>query len=147
MEEDAARPIKRRDMTETLSATIATETPQWLRDTYADVDALDADAFVARLTEDVTFRFGNAHQTVGRGPVREGLTQFFASIKGMHHNFLEVWEAGERYTLVLDVDYTRQDEGVVTVPVVTVCNKRGDLVDHMQIFIDLTPVFAAPLAV
>jgi ketosteroid isomerase-like protein len=133
-------------MTETVTANIAAQTPQWLKDTYAHVDALDVEGFVSRLSEDVTFRFGNAPQTTGREAVREGLAQFFSTIKGMRHHFLQVWEAGDSYSLVLDVDYTRKDEAVVTVPVVTVCRRNGDLVDHMQIVIDLAPVFAPPAA-
>jgi SnoaL-like domain len=124
------------------TATITTEAPQWVRELYAPVDSLDVEGFVGQLTEDVRFRFGNAPATIGQDAVREGLTQLFATIKGMHHNFLQVWEAGDSYSLVLDVDYTRMDDQVVTAPAVTVLHKHGELVDDMQIFIDIAPVFA-----
>ena len=38
---------------------------------FADIDSLDPDKFVAHLTEDVVFRFGNAEPSVGRAAVRE----------------------------------------------------------------------------
>jgi ketosteroid isomerase-like protein len=123
----------------TVQGTIAGAIPAWVTDTYRSVDHLDVDGFAAHLTDDVEFRFGNAPATTGKDAVREGLTQFFGAIAGMKHNFREVWEAGDDAVLVIDVDYTRLDGDVVTVPVVTSVHRRDGLTDSMQIFIDVSP--------
>ena len=41
---------------------------------FADIDSLNPDAFVAHLTEDVVFRFGNADPVTGRAAVREAVS-------------------------------------------------------------------------
>jgi hypothetical protein len=89
----------------------------------------------------VRFRFGNADATVGHGPVREGLSRLFGTIKGIEHHFQEVWEAEESAFLVIDVVYTLQDGQEVCIPSATLVYRRGALVDGMQIFTDITPVF------
>jgi hypothetical protein len=114
--------------------------PPWVSDLYAPVDALSIDGFLEHLTDDVSFRFGNAEPSVGHEAVSEGLTQFYGLIKGMKHNFLEVWENGDNAVLVLDVDYTRLGGDLVRIPAVTLVHRRDGLVDNMQIFIDVAPL-------
>ena len=41
--------------------------------TFADIDEFDPDKFVAHLTPDVTFRFGNLDPVTGRAAVREAV--------------------------------------------------------------------------
>ena len=49
----------------------------------ADIDSFDVDRFVAHLTPDVTFRFGNADPIHGRDAVREAATRFATGIVGL----------------------------------------------------------------
>jgi ketosteroid isomerase-like protein len=128
-------------MSETQVANTVTKgAPAWVAELYAPVDALSVDGFLEHLTEDVSFRFGNAEPAVGHQAVGDGLTQFYGLIKGMSHTFLEVWENGDDSVLVTDVDYTRPAGDVVRIPAVTLVHRRGELVDHMQIFIDVAPL-------
>ena len=46
----------------------------------ADIDSFDPDRFVAHLTEDVVFRFGNGEPAIGRAAVREAVAGFFSDI-------------------------------------------------------------------
>ena len=53
------------------------------------------------------------------------------------------WEAGDATIVEASVTYTRKDQGVVTVPVVTIYRAGDERVDDYRIFIELAPVFAA----
>ena len=109
---------------------------------FADIDSMDPDKFVAHLTPDVTFRFGNNDPVTGRAAVREGVAGFFTTISGMHHHILDVYESGETVIAKIDVEYLRQDGKSVTVPNADILVFDGDLVRDWQIYIDLAPVFA-----
>jgi len=109
---------------------------------FADIDAFDPDKFVAHLTPDVTFRFGNADPVVGRDAVKEAVSGFFSTIGGLTHHILTVYESGETAIAKIDVEYLRKDGKSVTVPNADILLFEGDLVRDWQIYIDVTPVYA-----
>jgi len=109
---------------------------------FADIDSFDPDRFVAHLTDDVVFRFGNAESTVGKAAVREAVAGFFATIDGLTHHVHNVWDVGETSIVQIDVEYRRKDGKSVTVPNADILTFDGDLVRNLQIYIDLAPVFA-----
>jgi ketosteroid isomerase-like protein len=112
------------------------------RATFADIDAFDPDKFVAHLTEDVVFRFGNAEPAVGRAAVREAVAGFFSSISGLTHHILNVWEIDDVSIAQINVEYVRHDGKHVTVPNADILTWDGDLVSNWQIYIDVAPVYA-----
>jgi ketosteroid isomerase-like protein len=109
---------------------------------FAAIDALDADKFVAHLTPDAVFRFGNGDPMTGRAAVKEAVNGFFSTIDGMTHRIKNVWEQGDTTIVQLDIDYHRKDGKTVTVPNADILTYDGDLVRDWQIYIDLAPVFA-----
>ncbi len=109
---------------------------------FADIDSFDPDRFVAHLTEDARFRFGNADPVTGRAAIREGVAGFFSSIDGLTHHIRNVYEAGDTVIAQIDVEYVRKDGKTVTVPNADILVYEGDLVRDWQIYIDVTPVFA-----
>jgi ketosteroid isomerase-like protein len=109
---------------------------------FADIDAFDPDKFVAHLTPDVTFRFGNADPVTGRAAVKEAVTGFFATIDGLTHHILNVYESGDTAIAKIDVEYLRKDGKSVTVPNADILVFDGDLVRDWQIYIDVAPVYA-----
>jgi len=109
---------------------------------FADIDSFDPDKFVAHLTEDVVFRFGNAEPSVGRAAVRDAVAGFFSTIDGMTHHVLDVWDVGDTTIARIDVEYRRKDSKSVTVPNADILVFDGDLVRDWQIYIDLAPLFA-----
>lgn len=110
--------------------------------TFAEIDSFDPDRFVAHLTEDVVFRFGNAEPLVGRQAVRDAVAQFFTSIAGIRHDVLALYEVDDVVIAQIDVTYHRHDGGVVVVPNADILTYRGDLVADWRIYIDLAPVYA-----
>ncbi|GIH18858.1 nuclear transport factor 2 family protein [Rugosimonospora africana] len=115
-----------------------------VRAIFADIDSFDPDRFVAHLADDVVFRFASAEPVIGRAGVKEAVTAFFATIGGLTHHILNVWEVGDTTITQIDVEYTRLDGAHVTVPNADIITFRGDLVSHWLIYIDLAPVFADP---
>ncbi len=109
---------------------------------FGSIDALDADKFVAYLTPDVVFRFGNAEPAKGREAVKEGVEGFFSTIEGLTHHILDVYEDGDTTIAKIDVEYVLKDGRHVTVPNADILKYDGDLVSDWQIYIDLAPLFA-----
>ena len=109
---------------------------------FADIDSFDPDKFVAHLTEDVTFRFGNAEPVVGRAAVRAAVAGFFGTIDGMTHHILTTWDAGDVTIAQINVEYVRKDGKHVTVLNADILVFDGDLVSNWQIYIDVAPVYA-----
>jgi SnoaL-like domain len=109
---------------------------------FADIDAFDPDKFVAHLTPEVVFRFGNADPAIGREAVKEGVGGFFSTIAGLSHHLLKSWDVGDTTIVQIDVEYHRHDGKSVTIPNVDVLIYDGDLVRDWQIYIDVAPVYA-----
>ena len=109
---------------------------------FADIDAFDPDKFIAHLTPDAKFRFGNADPVTGRPAVKDGVAGFFSTIDGLTHHILNVYESGDTVIVQIDVEYRRKDGKSVTVPNADILVFDGDLVRDWQIYIDVAPVFA-----
>lgn len=110
---------------------------------FADIDAMDVDAFVAHLADDVAFTWGERATSHGRGEVRAGVLDFWSTIAAVDHRVLSWWEVEPGLTVIwFAVTYTRRDGGVVTVPNVDILRWREALVTEWQVVIDLAPVYA-----
>ena len=109
---------------------------------FADIDAFDPSRFVAHLTPDVVFRFGNGDPVIGREAVEAAVAGFFSTISGLRHQVANIWQVDDIAIARIDVEYTRLDGKVVVVPNADILEFEGDLVKHWQIYIDLTPVYA-----
>ena len=109
---------------------------------FADIDSFDVDRFVRHLTDDVTFRFGNAEPIHGKDAVREGVLGFWSSIDGLTHHLIKVIESGDTLVAKINVEYVRKDGKHVTVPNADILEFDGDLVNDWQISTYRAPVFA-----
>ena len=115
----------------------------WINDYYANIDNMRLDDFVNSHTDDVVVKFGNNPPAVGKDQVRAAIGQFWTLIGGMKHSFVNVHEAGNTTVLEADIDYTRLDGQVVTVPCASIIDRVDDgKVSGLRIYIDLAPVFS-----
>ena len=119
----------------------------WVSAYYDDVDHMRMEEFLAWHTADVTVRFGNNPPAHGTAEIRGAIGHFWEMIGGLKHNLANVWHTADGTAVVeADIDYTRKDGAVVTTPCVTLLHRAGDAepvrIDHVRIFIDVTPVFA-----
>ena len=116
--------------------------PDWMKELFAAIDREDPDGFVAFLTEDGSFRFGNAPAVEGRENVREAVAGFFDSIGGLSHEVIGAWEDGDTTICEMRVTYTRKDGGIVEVPAANIFRMRDGLVHDYRIFVDNAAVYA-----
>jgi ketosteroid isomerase-like protein len=117
---------------------------QLIRELFAAVDAGDAERVGGFVTEGVRLRFGNAEPLTGRAAVMAASREFSASVAGLHHEIIAVWQP-EQGTVVaeLQVTYRRHDGVELTLPCCNIFRLNGDsLVDDYRIYMDVNPVFA-----
>jgi ketosteroid isomerase-like protein len=111
---------------------------------FAAVDARDAAEFSRFFTDEGRLVFGNAEPIVGTAAIVEGVDQFFATIKGLHHQVVNEWVTGADTVVELQVTYERLDGRSVSIPAVSIWHVDQDgLIDDYRIFFDLTPVYAS----
>jgi len=113
----------------------------WWERLFRVIDARDADGFVAALTADAEFRFGNAPAVRGRDAIRAAVAGFFGSIGGCRHRLLNTWSAPGSAVCEGEVTYTRLDGLAVTVPFADVFELRGDRIAAYRIYMDNGPLF------
>ena len=114
----------------------------WYEEFYATVDAMDIAAAEQHLTGDTSFRLDGNEETKGREAVLEGMENFWGTIGGMRHTFLNVVESGHLAALEAVVEYTRLDGSKVSIPVATMIERRDGLIATQRVYIDLAPLFS-----
>ncbi len=115
----------------------------WLHRLFKAIDNMDADCFVAFLTPDASFRFSNADAVEGRETIRNTISGFFSSLKGLHHNVLGVWEDKEAVICEGEATYTTHDSRELTFPFVNVFRMKGELIADYRVFIDTSPLYSS----
>ncbi|NOY06437.1 MAG: nuclear transport factor 2 family protein [Chlorobi bacterium] len=117
-------------------------TPEWLGKLFDTIDNKDADGFVAFLTEDATFTFGNADPVQGKTAIKELLIGFFGSIKAIRHEILDVWTHPDAVISRGTVTYTRHDSSTLTVPFANIFKMENNLVREYLIYVDTSQLYA-----
>jgi ketosteroid isomerase-like protein len=111
------------------------EVPEWLRRHYELVDAGRLDDYRADFANDVELRFGHAPAIDGIDAVAERLAAGHAR-HAIAHTFEHVWQAGDTTIVEFSVTYTYPDGRAETTPVMTVLERRNDLITSLRIYID-----------
>jgi SnoaL-like protein len=114
----------------------------WFSDFYVSIDAMRLDEFAAGLAPDVEVVVGNNPVMRGRQAAKDGIGYFWSTIDGIKHHFVNVAESNGLTFLEANVEYLRKDGKSVTIPAVTVLERRGDLVKSLRIYFDVAPVYA-----
>jgi len=114
--------------------------PDWVQAHYRDVDALDVEKVAAWFTDDGTVAFANHPPAVGRSAITAALGGFMSSIRGMRHEFRNVWDVGAVTVFEASVTYTRKDGTAVVIPAATFLERRGDKITSCRIYVDHAPL-------
>lgn len=113
------------------------------RNLFAMVDAMDVAALVPLFAEDGQVVFGNSQPLVGIREIRTGLTNFFNTIAGLHHEVVREWNVDEDTIVELKVTYNRKDGQQVTIPCVTLFHlDAAGKIDAYRVYFDVTPIYA-----
>jgi ketosteroid isomerase-like protein len=121
----------------------AMHAPKWLRDDYGDVAAQRMDDFLAHHTHDARVFFGNNPPCVGKEQIQQAIGGLWRTIDGLSHRFVHVWLQGDTAILEAAITCRRKDGGRVTVPCVSILERRDGKVSELRVHMDLAPVFAA----
>jgi ketosteroid isomerase-like protein len=113
-----------------------------LRRVFATFDAKDVSTLAGFMTDDVELRLGNAEMIKGKTAFVDAVNGFLASIAGVRHEILMVYEDGDASIVEFDVHYTRLDGNVVTVPCCNVFRLRDGLIVAYRSYMDASPVYA-----
>ena len=126
------------------STSVQTEeaTLEWTTRLFQAIDRMDADGFVSFLSENATFRFGNAEPVIGKNKIRGAVAGFFASIKGLRHHILTKWKTDDHLVIQGEATYTRKDDRLVTIPFVNIFKMDDTLIREYLIYIDTSPLFS-----
>jgi ketosteroid isomerase-like protein len=116
----------------------------WWESIFAVIDAGDAAGFVAFLTPDAQFRFGNAPVVVGHEAIHAAAAAFFSAIASSRHRPLRTWNGAGTAVCEGEVTYTRHDSSVLSVPFANVFELRGDKIAAYRIYIDNSSLFNKP---
>jgi len=108
----------------------------WLDKLMRCIDAKDAAAFAAFLTDDACFRFGNVPSVRGREAIEVSVRSFFDAVTALAHQLQERWSIDEVTICTGMVTYTRRDGRMVSVPFANVLKLRAGLIYDYQVYID-----------
>ena len=111
---------------------------------FAAIDANDAAAFVAYLTDNAVFRFGSAPPVSGRAAIEGAVGGFFDTIDGCSHRVTNVFGNGSTQLCEGDVTYRRHDGSEITLPFADVFEYDGELIAQYKIYMDISPLYADP---
>jgi hypothetical protein len=123
--------------------TISTETFSWLQNKYKAVDSRNHSEYAKYLADDCVLQFGNNPLSVGKDALLQGIDNFWVSIHGLNHNFINVLGTDNHLVLEAIIDYTKTDDKVLQTPCVTIIERNsGGFAVSIRIFVDITPVYA-----
>ena len=108
---------------------------------FQSIDNRDTDAFLAFLSDEVLFRFGNADPVTGKAAVGEAVGGFFGSIKGVHHDLVATWELDDVIICHGRVTYIRHDLTTLSVPFANILGVDGDLINQYLVFVDISELY------
>ena len=115
---------------------------------YETVDAMDLEAFKAMHSKNARVIFANFPAAEGPEQIAGAIGQFWSTIGGLKHTFVNRWDNPQESILEVAVDYKRKDGKSVTLPCVSILKPEGDKVGELRVFIDVAPIYAeAPAAV
>ena len=112
--------------------------PDWIRQLFEKIDAMDADGLASFLADDARFRFGNAPEVRGKKNIRDAVAGFFASIEGLRHGILNTWVHPDTVICQGEVTYTRTDGSQITIPFLNLFGMEGDRIGRYLIYADIS---------
>ena len=115
---------------------------QWADSLFKSIDAMDTDKFCDFFTDNAKFKFGNAETVEGKEQIRQMVSGFFASIKGLSHTVSDMVEQDSALVCRGEVTYTRKDSSELTVPFSNYYKLNGDKVSDYQIYVDASQLYS-----
>lgn len=114
---------------------------EWASNLFKSIDRQDTESFLAFLTDDIVFQFGNADPVEGKSSVRDVVAGFFSSIKGSQHELTQLWDENDAVICHGTVTYTRHDTSTLTVPFANILKLNSNLIKEYLIYVDVSELY------
>lgn len=114
---------------------------QIVRQMFEAGESMDVENFVKFYTDDALYQFSNFPLVYGPQGIRDSSVEFLKRVKAIKHRIINMWERGNTVICQMEVSYTRYDGQVFTLPCCDFIKLRGNLVESLEIFMDISPVF------
>ena len=107
-------------------------------------ESFDVEGFLAHLTDEAVYRFGNYPPATGKDAIRETIkASHMDQIKGISFDILKTYEQGDAVIAELAVNYHLTNGNTTTLPCLDIFRFNGEKVSAMLVFMDASPLFAA----
>jgi ketosteroid isomerase-like protein len=113
----------------------------WLNSLFSSIDAMDSHRFVAHLTPDAEFQFGNLPAIKGEEQIRIMVENFFGGLRGLRHTLQEKLICGNTLVCRGVVTYFRHDGSEVSLPFANIIRREDELASEYRIYCDVSPLF------
>lgn len=124
---------------------VASSKTDTIRQLIGLFEKFDVDQALTHFTDDALYQFGNYPPAIGK-PAIEATTKasHMDQIKGIAFDIKHIWEAGDSVICEMEINYTRNDDSVLTLPCTDTFLMAGDMVKEMRVYMDATPLFMPP---
>lgn len=117
------------------------EKPAGINNLFKTIDEMDTDKFLTFLTDDASFKFGNADAALGKEAIKGAVNGFFGLINGLSHKIINTWEIDDTIICQGEVTYTKKDNSKIILPFVNIFKMKDKLVKEYSVYIDIGPLF------
>ncbi|MBW4561835.1 MAG: nuclear transport factor 2 family protein [Mojavia pulchra JT2-VF2] len=104
-------------------------------------ESMNVDNFVKFYTDDAHYQFSNFPVAYGPQGIKETSVGFLQKVAKVYHHITNIWEQGDTVICEMEVTYIRHDGKVFRLPCCDTIVFKGDKVQELRIYMDISPVF------
>lgn len=106
-------------------------------------ESFDVPGFLACLTDDAVYRFGNYPAATGKEAIEATIkASHMDQITGISFDIQASYEQGDAVVVELAVNYKMVTGNTITLPCLDIFRFEGEKVKAMLVFMDASPLFA-----
>ncbi len=106
-------------------------------------ESMNVENFVKFYTDDALYQFSNFPVVYGPQGIRDASVDFLKKVEQVYHHMKNMWEVEDDTVIAeMEVTYIRYDGKVFTLPCCDTIRFKGDKVQELRIYMDISPVFA-----
>lgn len=124
----------------TTTATPGTKS-EIVRQMFQAGESMNVENFVKFYTDDAHYQFSNFPVAYGPQGIKESSVAFLEMVAKVYHHITNMWEVGDTVICEMEVTYIRHDGKVFTLPCCDTIVFKGDKVQELRIYMDISPVF------
>lgn len=124
----------------TTTATPGTKS-EIVRQMFQAGESMNVENFVKFYTDDAHYQFSNFPVAYGPQGIKDSSVAFLEMVAKVYHHITNMWEVGDTVICEMEVTYIRHDGKVFTLPCCDTIVFKGDKVQELRIYMDISPVF------